>query len=75
MVFASIFITVILLLPMIGLLLYGIFYPRDAAMMGKRWQFKNQNLEPSEEYIKHCRVMSIVVLVLLIVISIFAFLK
>lgn len=70
MKFADIFITVILFIPIIGALLYTIFFPKDSASFGKRWQFKNEDLEPSDEVIKYNRTMGIVVLIIAAVILI-----
>lgn len=57
-------------LPIIGILLYTIFYPGESALLGKRWQFKNESLEPSDEVIKYNRTMGIIVLIITLIILI-----
>lgn len=56
-------ITVILFIPIILILLYQIYYPRESILYGKRWQFQNQDLEPSEDAIKYTKTVSKIVLV------------
>lgn len=70
MEFAEKFILVVLFLPIIGILLYTIFYPEESALWGKRWQFKNESLEPSDEVIKFNRTSGIIVLILILIILI-----
>lgn len=62
------FIIIGLLLPVIGIFLYTALYPRESALIGKRWQFRNQDLEPSDEAIKYNRKASIIALIIIIVI-------
>lgn len=69
------FITIILLIPILVMFLYSAMYPRESFLMGKRWQYKNENLEPSEEAIKQTRVAStigIIIIILSIVIILFS---
>lgn len=68
MKFLYIFVTIMFFLPFIGLLLYTALYPRESALFGKRWQFKNEDLEPSEESIKYIRNSAIIVLIIFVVI-------
>lgn len=63
-VFFEKLLIIIFFIPIVGMLLYTIFYPRDAALLGKRWQFKNTDLEPSDEIIKYNRTAGIIALVL-----------
>lgn len=55
--------TIIVFIPIAGMLLYTIFYPKDAALLGKRWQFKNADLQPSDEIIKYNRIVGIISLI------------
>lgn len=66
MKFVNIFMYLIFFIPIIGVLLYTIMNPRDAALWGKRWQFKNEDLEPSDEAIKYNRIISIAVLIFVV---------
>lgn len=72
--FAEKFIMIVFYLPIAGVLLYTIFYPAESALMGKRWQFKNEDLEPSDEFVKYNRTVGIIAFVLItIVFLIFLF--
>ena len=73
--FATIFILVTLFIPIVGVLLYTALNPRDAALWGRRWQFKNENLEPSDEVIKYNRVMSIIMLIIIIFILVITIIR
>ena len=75
MKFATIFIAVILFIPIACVMLYTIFYPREIALFGKKWQFKNENLEPSDEVIKYNRMVGIIGLVISILMLIFVIVK
>lgn len=66
--FLTVFITIILFLPIIGLFLYMAAYPRESALWGNRWQFKNQDLEPSDEAIKYNRNVSIIMVIVMVII-------
>lgn len=68
--FVDIFLDVMIFLPIIGVLLYMALNPADAALWGKRWQFKNENLEPSDEVIKYIRIVSIIMIIVVILILI-----
>ena len=46
------FLTTVISLPFIGIFLYTALYPKESTLLGKRWQFKNENLEPSDAVIK-----------------------
>lgn len=69
--FVTIFLTITLSLPFIGLFLYMIFYPRESALFGERWKFKNADLEPSEEAMKYEKRAGIIGL---IIVGMFVFL-
>ena len=73
--FATIFMLVILFIPVIGVLLYTALNPRDAALWGKRWQFKNEDLEPSDEVIKYNRIMSIIMLIVIIILLVITIIR
>jgi len=60
--------TIILYVPIFLVILYSIFYPRDSALFGKRWQFQNENLEPSEDAIKFQRKAGIALLIVTLII-------
>lgn len=64
MIFFEKLLIIIFFIPIAAMLLYSIFYPRDFSLWGKRWQFKNPDLEPSEELIKYNRNAGIVMLVI-----------
>lgn len=52
-------------LPIMGLLLYTALHPGETALWGVRWRFKNQDIEPSDEYVKHNRFTAIAALVII----------
>lgn len=62
--FGTIFICIVLFIPIIIALLYTVIYPRDSALFGKRWQFNNKDLEPSESVIKYNRISGIIGLII-----------
>lgn len=61
----------ILIIPVIGVVIYSIKEPRDSFLFGRRWMYKNDELEPSEEIIKFNRNASVVALVVIIILSIY----
>lgn len=75
MKFIYIFYIILLSLPFLGIMLYIIFNPRESALFGKRWQFRNENLEPSEEAIKYNRTAGITGLIVVIVFVVIAVIK
>lgn len=64
MKFVNIFISAIIYIPIIGVLVYIALNPRDTALWGKRWQFNNDDLEPSDEAVKLTRVMSFIMIII-----------
>ncbi|MDV3427896.1 MAG: hypothetical protein LIR50_12870 [Bacillota bacterium] len=75
MKFIYVFYIILLAIPFIGIMLYTIFNPRESALFGKRWQFKNENLEPSEDSIKFNRFVGIIGLTVVIVFAVIAVIK
>lgn len=75
MKFIYIFYIILLSLPFLGIMLYIIFNPRESALFGKRWQFRNENLEPSEEAIKYNHTAGITGLIVVIVFVVIAVIK
>ncbi|MBL4933075.1 hypothetical protein [Clostridium paridis] len=69
------FITIMLFIPVIVLLVYMVIYPRESSLWGKKWQFKNDNLEPSDEVIKYNRFMAAIALIVIIILLIVALVK
>ena len=65
----------ILIIPVIGVVIYSIKEPRDSFLFGRRWMYKNDELEPSEEIIKFNRNASVVALVVIIILSIYIILS
>lgn len=61
----------ILVIPVIAVVVYSIKEPRDSFLFGRRWMYKNDELEPIEEIIKFNRNTSIVALVSIILLSIY----
>lgn len=61
----------ILIIPVIGVVIYSIKEPRDSFLFGRRWMYKNDELEPSEEIIKFNRNASVVALVVIVILSIY----
>ena len=61
----------ILIIPVIGVVIYSIKEPRDSFLFGRRWMYKNDELEPSEEIVKFNRNASVVALVVIIILSIY----
>lgn len=69
------FITVIILIPILAIFLYDAMYPRESFLTGKRWQYKNENLEPSDEAIKQTRksgIIGIIIIIISIVVTLFS---
>lgn len=60
-------IAVILFIPVILVLLYQIYYPRESILYGKRWQFQNQDLEPSEDAIEYTKKVSKIALAVIVI--------
>lgn len=56
----------ILIIPLLGVLIYSIVDPEKSFLFGGKWQYKNEDLEPSESMIKMNRKISIVALVVII---------
>ncbi|GAA0124547.1 MULTISPECIES: hypothetical protein [Clostridium] len=50
------------MVPIIGILIYNVVYPRESILYDNKWRFENFNFEPSKDAIKHHRCMSILVL-------------
>lgn len=69
---AELIITVIITLPFLIILIYGIIYPEELASWGYKWRYKGEP-EPTEEYIKYTRASSVIGLLLIISILIFYF--
>ena len=61
----------ILLVPLIGLLLYSISEPEKHFMFGRRWMYKNDDVEPSEKVIKINKLLSIVMLITIVFVYLF----
>lgn len=54
------FFAIVISLPLLGMFLYSTVWPEDSILSGMRWRFRNEDLEPSEGYVKLIRVMSII---------------
>ncbi|NGZ77707.1 hypothetical protein [Saccharibacillus alkalitolerans] len=66
-------IVFIFFIPLLAVLVWSFFDPRESLLLGKRWMF-NEEPEPSEgaiRYIKVASAISIVVLILLFILIIF----
>ena len=61
----------IVIIPVIGVIVYSIKEPRDSFLFGRRWMYKNEDLEPSEEIIKFNRNASIIALAVIVILSIY----
>lgn len=59
----------ILSIPIIGLLIYSIKYPKEAYLLGRRWMY-DEEPEISDEFAKLCKYSSILVLGIIIIIFI-----
>lgn len=53
----------LIILPLIGVLIYSIKEPEKSYLFGRRWQYKNDDLEPSEVLIKLNKRLSIIFLI------------
>lgn len=60
----------IISMPVIIALIFAIIYPEKNLMFGRRWQYKNKDLEPSEAAIKYTRISSIIFVIILIALTI-----
>lgn len=60
----------IISMPAIIALIFAIIYPEKNLMFGRRWQYKNEDLEPSEAAIKYTRISSIICLIVFVIILI-----
>lgn len=69
------FVAIILFLPIIVVLILTAIYPRESALFGMRWKFKNEDLEPSDAMIKYNRVSSIISLIVIVLIFITSFFR
>ena len=59
-------------MPVIITLILTIIYPKESLIIGRKWQYKNDYLEPSENAIKYQRIVSIVGLIFLGILIIFS---
>lgn len=75
MKFIYVFYIILLAIPFVGIMLYTIFNPKESALLGKKWQFKNENLEPSEDSVKFNRFAGIIGLTVVIIFVIIAVIK
>ncbi|MDD7794474.1 hypothetical protein [Clostridium sp. 'White wine YQ'] len=69
------FIAIMISIPFIVLFLYMAIYPRESSLWGKKWQFKNENLEPSDEVVKYNRFMAVIALIGIIILLVVALTK
>lgn len=69
---AELIITVIITLPFLIILIYGIIHPEELASWGYKWKYKGEP-EPTEEYIEYTRASSVIGLLLTISIIIIYF--
>lgn len=53
----------LMILPLIGVLIYSIKEPEKSYLFGRRWQYKNDDLEPNEILIKLNKRLSIIFLI------------
>ncbi|OWA37709.1 hypothetical protein B9G55_06585 [Saccharibacillus sp. O16] len=63
------FFMVIIFLPLLGVLIWSFFNPRESLLWGKRWMYKEEP-EPSEgalRYIRNASAISAVVLLMMLV--------
>lgn len=58
-------------MPVIIALILSIIYPRENLLFGRRLQYKNDDLEPSENAIKYTRIVSIVGLIFIGMVIVF----
>lgn len=75
MKFITIFITIVIFLPIIVLLLYTIFNPRESALFGQRWKYNNDDLEPSDSVIKYNKIISIIALIVIIILLVLCIIR
>lgn len=66
------FIIILLCLPIIALCIFTIRNPKEALLFGERWRYNNDDLEPSEMAIDFARGGSIITLILIGILIIFA---
>ncbi|CAM4013005.1 hypothetical protein [Saccharibacillus endophyticus] len=59
----------IFLIPLLGVLVWSYFDPRESLIFGKRWMFKEEP-EPSEGAIRYIKVASAISVVLLLLIGV-----
>ncbi|MNP15711.1 hypothetical protein D3C76_1080800 [compost metagenome] len=59
----------IFFIPLLGVLVWSFFDPRESLLWGKRWMFKEEP-EPSEGAIRYIKVASAISIVLLLILFI-----
>jgi hypothetical protein len=59
---ASIFITIVWLIPIYVLSIWTYLYPEDSFLLGKRWMFKEES-EPSQKVIRYAKFSSMTVMI------------
>lgn len=64
--FTKWFLVIVVLLPTILILLYGIIKPKESFLFGRRWQFKN-DVEPSEFTLDMHRLFAIAILIVMFI--------
>lgn len=57
----------IIILPLIGVLIYSIKEPEKSYLFGRRWQYKNDDLEPREGLVKLNKILSIIFLIVIVI--------
>ncbi|MTI46544.1 hypothetical protein [Sporosalibacterium faouarense] len=72
---AGFIVVFMVFLPMIVLLVYQIKYPEKFIKFGRRWQFKNEDLEPSKEAIEFAKLTSIIGIIICVLIIVLYFLS
>lgn len=65
-------VLLLITMPLIITLILTIIYPKESLIIGRRWKYKNDYLEPSENAIKYQRIVSIVALFFLGILIIFS---
>lgn len=62
--FADIYFTIIILIPLYIALLYSYYYPEDSVLFGRRWMFKKEP-QLSEQVIRYTKFSSLLTMIYL----------
>ncbi|WP_066505600.1 hypothetical protein [Abyssisolibacter fermentans] len=57
------FLAVIFCVPLYAILVYQYFNPKESYLFGKRWMYKDRDVEVTDEFISFCKKSAIIAIV------------